>query len=98
MLFIGGKDLEFRSNTIVGLFAVNRRAGALWALAEEPTAGHIVGRSQELAIIFFEDVLSLRLDASANEKAPAPLRPVSEKSGFLGDLKGRTARASGSGD
>src|SRR5205814_6174977 len=31
ILFIGGKDLEFRTDTIVGLFAVNRRAGALWA-------------------------------------------------------------------
>ncbi len=38
MLFIGGKDLEFRTNTITGLFAVNRRGGALWALAEEPSA------------------------------------------------------------
>src|SRR5204863_1379318 len=34
ILFVGGKDLEFRTNTIVGLFAVNRRGGALWALAE----------------------------------------------------------------
>jgi poly(3-hydroxybutyrate) depolymerase len=34
ILFTGGKDLEFRNNTIVGLFNVNRRGGALWALAE----------------------------------------------------------------
>ena len=32
LLFVGDKDLAFRTNTIVGLFAVNRRAGALWAL------------------------------------------------------------------
>jgi len=31
ILFVGGKDLEFRTNTIVGLFAVNRRGAALWA-------------------------------------------------------------------
>ncbi len=36
MLFIGGKDLDSRIQTITGLFALNRRAGALWALAEEP--------------------------------------------------------------
>jgi len=48
ILFVGGKDLEFRTNTIVGLFAVNRRGGALWALAEEPAAGHIVGRSRDM--------------------------------------------------
>lgn len=50
ILFVGGKDLEFRTNTIVGLFAVNRRAGALWALAEEASAGHIVGRWQGAGI------------------------------------------------
>src|SRR6478752_1364294 len=54
MLFVGGKDLESRISTITGLFAVNRRAGALWALAEEPGAAHIVGRSMEVAKIFFE--------------------------------------------
>ncbi len=85
ILFVGGKDLEFRTNTIVGLFAVNRRAGALWALAEEPGAGHIVGRSRDVAITFYEDVLGLRL--GANEPG---LRTLEEKSGFLGDLKAKT--------
>jgi hypothetical protein len=28
ILFVGGKDLEFRTNTITGLFAVNRRGGS----------------------------------------------------------------------
>jgi len=36
MLFVGGKDLEFRTNTIVGLFAVNRRGGALCSRAPSP--------------------------------------------------------------
>jgi dienelactone hydrolase len=82
ILFVGGKDLEFRMNTIVGVFAVNRRGGALWALAEEPAAAHIVGRSRDVALIFFEDVLPLRLGT--------PLRPITEKDGFLGDLKAKT--------
>jgi poly(3-hydroxybutyrate) depolymerase len=80
ILFVGGKDLEFRTNTIVGLFAVNRRAGALWALAEEPAAAHVVGRSIDVARMLFEDVLELRSKGST----------ISEKSGFLGDLKTRT--------
>src|SRR5215831_6627024 len=61
MLFVGGKDLEFRTNTVVGLFALNRRAGALWALAEEPGVGHVVGKSRDVAMVFFEDVLAIRL-------------------------------------
>jgi len=94
ILFVGGKDLEFRTNTIVGLFAVNRRAGALWALAEEPSAGHIVGRSRDVAITFYEDVLGLRL-GSNEPGSVAGLRVLDEKSGFLGDLKAKTFQAIG---
>jgi poly(3-hydroxybutyrate) depolymerase len=86
LLFTGGKDLEFRTNTINGLFAVNRRGGALWALAEEPGVAHVVGRSRDVAMVFFADVLKLRLDAAA----PTSLRALTEKSGFIGDLKAKT--------
>jgi poly(3-hydroxybutyrate) depolymerase len=84
ILFTGGKDLEFRTNTIAGLFAVNRRAGALWALAEEPSAAHVVGRSRDVAVALFEDMLAARLgDGSA-------LKPLTETSGYLGDIKAKT--------
>jgi poly(3-hydroxybutyrate) depolymerase len=86
MLFVGGRDLEFRTNTITGLFAVNRRGGALWALAEEPGAAHVVGRSRDMAIVFFEDVLPLRLPESASNT----LRVIAESSGYIGDLKAKT--------
>jgi pimeloyl-ACP methyl ester carboxylesterase len=96
ILFVGGKDLEFRTNTIVGLFAVNRRAGALWALAEEPGAAHIIGRSRDLALVFFEDVLPLRLpDGAPNGNQPILLRSIAAASGFLGDLKGKTFQKQG---
>lgn len=81
MLFVGGKDLAFRTNTIVGLFAVNRRAGALWALTDEPSAGHIVGKSRDVAMMFFADVLDLR---------GASMRALAESSGYLGDLTAHT--------
>jgi poly(3-hydroxybutyrate) depolymerase len=90
ILFTGGKDLEFRTNTITGLFAVNRRAGALWALAEEPSAAHIVGRSRDVALVLFEDAMALRLGGDGSA-----LKPVSEKSGFLGDIKAKTFQALG---
>jgi dienelactone hydrolase len=85
MLFVGGKDLESRTSTITGLFALNRRGGALWALAEEPAAAHIVGRSRDMSIIFFEEVLPLRLGDSSS-----PLKALAEKSGFIGDYKAKT--------
>jgi dienelactone hydrolase len=85
MLFVGGKDLEFRTNTIVGLFALNRRGGALWALGEEAAVGHVVGKSRDVAMVFFEDVLPLRLGDQ-----PGQLKPIAAKSGFLGDFKSKS--------
>jgi poly(3-hydroxybutyrate) depolymerase len=90
MLFIGGKDLAFRNNTITGLFAVNRRGGALWALAEEPGVAHVVGKSRDVSLAFFEDVLGLRLNGQTMAR-------LEEKSGFLGDLGARTFAPLGDG-
>ena len=91
MLFIGGKDLAFRNNTISGLFAVNRRGGALWALAEEPGVAHVVGKSRDVSMVFFEDVLPLRLGSGG------ALSRLEEKSGYLGDLSARTFAPLGDG-
>jgi len=92
ILFVGGKDLEFRTNTIAGLFAVNRRAGALWALAEEPAAGHIVGRSRDMTLRFFEDIIPLRLGDQPNA-----LKPLTARTGFIGDFKSKTFQPMGDG-
>ena len=83
LLFVGDKDLDFRINTIQGLFAVNRRAGALWAYVVEPDTAHAVGRSRDLGAMFFEDVLAMRLTGDT-------LVPVADKAGFIGDLKAVT--------
>jgi pimeloyl-ACP methyl ester carboxylesterase len=85
ILFIGGKDLDSRIHIISGLFDLNRRAGALWALAEEPGVAHVVGRSNEVAKILYEDVLSLRLDSKE-------MRTLSPKEGFIADVKQKTFR------
>ena len=95
ILFAGGKDLEFRTHAIVGLFAMNRRAGALWALAEEPNVAHAPGRSRDMALVFFEDVLALRLPEAGTQAIT--LRSIAELSGFIGDLKARTAQRQNDG-
>ena len=87
LLFVGGADLESRKAIIAGLFAVNRRAGALWAIVEEPGVGHACERSRDLSILFFEEVLPLRLGQSG-----AGLTPLVEKSGFWGNTKTKTYR------
>jgi len=91
LLFTGEKDLEFRTNTIVGLFAVNRRAGALWALTQEPGLGHEVGRSKDLGAMLFDAVLPLRLpETGAAADGTVTLRALSDKDGFYGDPADRT--------
>jgi hypothetical protein len=49
----------------------------------------VVGRSRDLSIMFFDDVLPMRLGASSD----APLRALDEKAGFLGDVKTKEIRA-----
>jgi poly(3-hydroxybutyrate) depolymerase len=58
LLFVGDKDLQSRIDTITGLFAVNRRGGARWALVVEPGAAHVVGKSKELGALLFEEMLA----------------------------------------
>jgi poly(3-hydroxybutyrate) depolymerase len=82
LFFTGGKDLEFRTAVIEGLFALNRRAGALWAMVREPGLGHEVGRSRDLAAMFFEEILAARLP----EGTMSPIS-ISEAAGTIGDLK-----------
>jgi len=86
ILFIGGKDLDSRIHIITGIFDVNRRAGALWALAEEPGAAHVVGRSIDVAKVLYEDVLRIRLESTG-------LKALNPESGFIADLKAKTFRS-----
>jgi poly(3-hydroxybutyrate) depolymerase len=84
ILFTGENDLSFRVDAINGLFAINRRAGALWAYAQEPGVGHEVAHSREFAAVFFDEMLTVRL----SEKGE--LRTLDEKSGLYGDPRAHT--------
>jgi dienelactone hydrolase len=91
ILFVGEKDEEFRVASVRGIFAINRRAGALWTFAVEPGAGHEVGKTRELAAGFFNTVLKVRLP-EAGEAKGLPAWPVGQ--GWVGDLKSFEVRAS----
>ena len=83
-LFItGAEDAEFRKSIINGLFAMNRQAGALWALVSEPGTAHALGRSRQLGAAFFREVLPLRLPGEGGD--PTGLRTLRENAGFVGD-------------
>lgn len=65
LFFIGEEDLAFRNDIIRGIYSVNRRAQALWALVEEPGVAHRVARSKEMAMMFYEEILELRVTGAS---------------------------------
>ncbi|HZP47839.1 MAG TPA: hypothetical protein VFB07_04870 [Vicinamibacterales bacterium] len=89
ILLTGEKDLAFRVDAIAGLFAINRRAGALWGYAQEPGVGHEVAHSREFAAVLFEDMLDARVGSDGR------LKPLDEKSGLFGDARTQTVQPAG---
>ena len=63
IFFIGGRDEDFRIQSIQGIFAVNHKAGAVWNLAVRPDEGHELGKTRELAAEFFVDVLTRKAES-----------------------------------
>ena len=88
LLFTGTIDLQYRQMAVKGLYAMNRRGGALWALVEEPGAPHAVARSADLSRIFFDEVLPLRMKPGSNT-----LMPLDPAKGWLGDVEKKTIAA-----
>ncbi len=86
--FIGDTDLEYRNDIIAGIFAINRRAGSLWALAVEPDVSHEVAGSKDMAVMFFDELIPLRLPRTpAGEGRAQQLRPLDPDAGFIADPK-----------
>lgn len=82
IFYVGEKDSPFRNGIINGIFSMNRRANALWALTVEPDAVHEVARSLEMSEVYFDEVIPLRLP----QEPGGALRPLNLENGFLGDL------------
>lgn len=86
LLFVGNTDLEYRVKAVTGIFALNRRPGALWALVEEPNTPHAVGRSDEMSRMFFDDVLPTRIGMMSG----GTLGAMDAAKGWQGDLAKHT--------
>jgi hypothetical protein len=61
IFFTGDLDTPYRSNIIKGIFTINRRFGAKWALIEEPNMKHRIGSSQQFSIEYFDAIIPIRL-------------------------------------
>ena len=85
---MGNSDLAYRITAVTGIWAMNRRPGALWALVQEPNTPHAVGRSDVLSRMFFDDVLPMRIHSGS-----AALSPLDPNKGWQGDLASHTIAA-----
>jgi poly(3-hydroxybutyrate) depolymerase len=88
LLFVGNDDLQYRVTAVTGIFSMNRRPGALWALVQEPNTPHAVGRSDEMSRMFFDDVLPMRITSGSST-----LKPLDAAKGWQGDLAKHTVAA-----
>jgi len=61
LFFVGTEDLAFRNDIIRGMFSVNRRAHARWALFEQDGIAHEVAGSDLIAAEFFRQVIQARV-------------------------------------
>jgi len=91
LLIAGEEDQEFRIASLKGIFALNRRAGAKWAFASEPEAGHEIGGTPALAASFFESALKVRRKAVKGWKESSGAKLACR----YGDLKSLRIRKGG---
>lgn len=91
IFFTGEKDLDARKDIVKGIFSMNRRAGALWAFAEEPGTGHEPGQTQKLAKIFFDEIIPNRIhNTKFNNESIIELQTIKEDTGYLGDFNSQS--------
>lgn len=77
---IGALDAPYRRENITAAFQAGRAAGAPWAVSTDPF-GHGPMADLEQMFDWIDAVLAVRLPATAG----APLRPMTETAGWLGN-------------
>jgi len=81
ILFLGKQDKGERVQNITKLFDENRGRRALWALCEEP-GGHGIGKSREVAEVFFRSVVAMRLPETGLDRG---IQDIDQEEGWLGN-------------
>jgi poly(3-hydroxybutyrate) depolymerase len=69
LFFVGTDDLAFRNDIVRGIFSINRRANALWALIEQTGVAHAVAGSDIVAAEFYREVLMKRATGGTKLKS-----------------------------
>jgi poly(3-hydroxybutyrate) depolymerase len=79
LFFVGTDDLAFRNDIVRGIFSINRRGHAQWALVEQQGVAHAVAGSDRIAAEFFRQVLEERVSPSGE------MRPLELADGYFCD-------------
>jgi hypothetical protein len=92
IMFLGAEDSS--SYHVGASFARDRAQGALLAVALIWGTGHNCDRCVDLAYVFFDQMVRLRLPADADPRTgPVALKPLDEADGWLGDVSNWTTIA-----
>ncbi|MEG1255355.1 hypothetical protein [Clostridium sp.] len=84
--FTGEYDLQRRIDAVNELFDKNIKNEPLWCLANEPDSEHEIGKTDELAIPWLNEVIKQRLPEKVNAtKGPIILKDINQSSVWLGD-------------
>ena len=86
-LFLTGEnDMQVRKDVVNELFEKNIKDQPLWCLANEPDAGHEVGRTDELAFPWLKELIKQRLPQDKNSmNTPIKLKELDPSFVWLGD-------------
>lgn len=87
LFFVGTEDIAFRNDIVRGIFSINRRAHALWALVEQIGVAHSVSGSDVIAAAFYREALETRL---ADDGA---LKVLKIEDGFFCDPASRSCES-----
>jgi predicted esterase len=89
LFFTGENDLQRRKDAVEDLFDKYAKDEPLWCLANEAASGHEIGKTDELAISWLQEIINQRLPKKVNTaKKPIKLGEVNQSQAWLGDRTG----------
>lgn len=87
-----GRDAKVHAR-VTEAIATARPKGALWAPAVDPKSGRQCANARQLAAVFFDEVLALRLSGSVVAGETPQLKAIDPASGWLASLSSFDAAA-----
>lgn len=86
LYFTGAYDLPRRKDAAKDLFNKYINKDPLWCLANEAFSGHVIGKTDELAIPWLKEIIQQRVPKKSNSsKGPIVLKDIKQSNVWIGD-------------